>query len=249
MPMQPVQAGPRRARPALRLQEAGARAFRGGPGRGVDDHAAAGARRRVFLPFNRGHDHGAGNPPVEGNWKTHYLWDEVLQADSLLDILQRFMHLEVKEKQVKTDKGVRTIRKETMIFPRYHQLDAVRQLVAHARAHGVGPQLSDPALGRLGQVELHRLAGAPAGEPARRQRREGVSLGRRRHRPARARSAAAEHDLPVRAQDRASSRRSTRTRSSLPGRCRPGRRSSSRPSRSFPSSRRRSRRWRARARA
>ena len=91
-----------------------------------------------FLPFNRGNNHGAGNPPVEGNWKTAYLWDEVLQADSLLEILQRFMHLEVKEKQVKTDKGVRTVRKETMIFPRYHQLDAVRRLVAHAKAHGAG---------------------------------------------------------------------------------------------------------------
>ncbi|ODU57952.1 MAG: restriction endonuclease subunit R, partial [Comamonadaceae bacterium SCN 68-20] len=93
-------------------------------------------KETVFLPFNRGHNHGAGNPPVEGNWKTHYLWDEVLQADSLLDILQRFMHLEVKERQVKTDKGARTIRKETMIFPRYHQLDAVRKLVSHARANG-----------------------------------------------------------------------------------------------------------------
>ena len=91
-----------------------------------------------FLPFNRGNNHGAGNPPVEGNWKTHYLWDDVLQADSLLEILQRFMHLEVKEKQVKTDKGVRTVRKETMIFPRYHQLDAVRNLVAHAKANGAG---------------------------------------------------------------------------------------------------------------
>ena len=91
-----------------------------------------------FLPFNRGDNHGAGNPPVEGNWKTHYLWDEVLQADSLLEILQRFMHLEVKETQVRTDKGVRTVRKETMIFPRYHQLDSVRKLVAHARANGSG---------------------------------------------------------------------------------------------------------------
>ncbi len=91
-----------------------------------------------FLPFNRGNNQGTGNPPVEGNWKTHYLWDEVLQVDSLMDILQRFMHLEVKEKQVKTDKGVRTVRKETMIFPRYHQLDAVRKLVAHAKAEGVG---------------------------------------------------------------------------------------------------------------
>ena len=91
-----------------------------------------------FLPFNRGNNRGAGNPPVEGNWKTHYLWDEVLQVDSVLEILQRFMHLEVKEKQVKTDKGVRTVRKETMIFPRYHQLDAVRKLVAHAKVEGAG---------------------------------------------------------------------------------------------------------------
>ncbi len=91
-----------------------------------------------FLPFNRGHNHAAGNPAVEGNWKTHYLWDAVLQADSLLDILQRFMRLEVKETQVKTDKGVRTVRKETMIFPRYHQLDAIRKLVVHAKAHGAG---------------------------------------------------------------------------------------------------------------
>ena len=91
-----------------------------------------------FLPFNRGNNHGAGNPPVEGNWKTAYLWDEVLQADSLLEILQRFMHLEVKERQVRTAKGSRTVRKETMFFPRYHQLDAVRKLVAHARAAGAG---------------------------------------------------------------------------------------------------------------
>ena len=91
-----------------------------------------------FLPFNRGNNHGAGNPPVSGNWKTHYLWDEVLQADSLLEILQRFMHLEINEMQVKTDKGARTVRKETMIFPRYHQLDSVRKLVAHAKTHGAG---------------------------------------------------------------------------------------------------------------
>ena len=91
-----------------------------------------------FLPFNRGNNHGAGNPAVEGNWKTHYLWDEVLQADSLLEILQRFMHLEVKVKKVMTNKGVRTVRKETMIFPRYHQLDAVRKLIAHTRARGSG---------------------------------------------------------------------------------------------------------------
>ena len=91
-----------------------------------------------FLPFNRGHDFGAGNPPVEGDWKTHYLWDEVLIADSLLDILQRFMHLEITERNVETPTGIRSVRKEAMIFPRYHQLDAVRRLIGHAEAHGSG---------------------------------------------------------------------------------------------------------------
>lgn len=92
----------------------------------------------LFLPFNRGHDFGAGNPPVEGDWKTHYLWDEVLRADSLLDILQRFMHLDASERTVDTPTGKRKVRREAMIFPRYHQLDAVRKLVGHARDHGPG---------------------------------------------------------------------------------------------------------------
>ena len=118
----------------------------------------------VFLPFNRGHDHASGNPPVEGNWKTHYLWDEVLARDSLMDILQRFMHLEVKEHQIKTDKGVRTIRTETMIFPRYHQLDAVRKLVSHAQGHGSGHNYliqHSAGSGKSNSIAwlAHRLAG------------------------------------------------------------------------------------------
>jgi type I restriction enzyme, R subunit len=92
----------------------------------------------LFLPFNPGHGFGAGNPPVPGDWKTHYLWDEVLRADSLLDILQRFMHLDASERTIDTPTGKRTVRREAMIFPRYHQLDAVRKLVGHARAHGRG---------------------------------------------------------------------------------------------------------------
>lgn len=95
-------------------------------------------KETLFLPFNKGNRHGAGNPIVKGNWKTHYLWDEVLQADSLLEILQRFMHLEVKDKKIKTATGLRTIRKEKMIFPRYHQLDAVRKIVSHAKINGSG---------------------------------------------------------------------------------------------------------------
>lgn len=82
-----------------------------------------------FLPFNRGHNDGAGNPPTDG-FRTSYLWQEVLAPDSLLDILQRFMHLQVEEKNGK--------RKETMIFPRYHQLSAVRQLIADAKEKGAG---------------------------------------------------------------------------------------------------------------
>lgn len=96
-------------------------------------------RETQWLPFNRGHGTGAGNPPGEGgNYRTAYLWEEALSRDSLLDILARFIHLEIKERQVRTDKGVRTIRKESMIFPRYHQLKVVRKLVDHAGSHGSG---------------------------------------------------------------------------------------------------------------
>lgn len=94
-----------------------------------------------FLPFNQGHKDGAGNPPVEEtgyDYRTSYLWESVLQKDSLLDILARFMHLQVTENQVVTKKGIIRKVKETMIFPRYHQLDAVRAMVASSRQQGSG---------------------------------------------------------------------------------------------------------------
>jgi len=92
-----------------------------------------------FLPFNMGNHGHAGNPPAaDGGYRTAYLWREVWQRDSLLDILGRFMHLQVEEKRVLTDEGIRKITKETMIFPRYHQLGCVRGLVGHARVHGPG---------------------------------------------------------------------------------------------------------------
>lgn len=91
-----------------------------------------------FLPFNLGHKHGAGNPPAEGDVRTTYLWHKVLTRDSLMDILARFMHLDVEEKTVVTDKGIKRHRKESMIFPRYHQLDAVRALTDHAQSQGAG---------------------------------------------------------------------------------------------------------------
>ncbi|MBF2759622.1 MAG: type I restriction endonuclease subunit R [Ectothiorhodospiraceae bacterium AqS1] len=90
-----------------------------------------------FLPFDRGHDGGAGNAPdPQGrNYRTAYLWEEVLQYDSLLDLLARFLHLQVDESV--SDKG-EMVRKEAMIFPRYHQLQAVRRLVEQATEEGVG---------------------------------------------------------------------------------------------------------------
>ncbi len=91
-----------------------------------------------FLPFNLGHNHGAGNPPATEDVRTSYLWRKVLTRDSLMDILARFIHLEVEEKTVTTAKGEKRHRKESLIFPRYHQLDAVRALTNHAQTHGAG---------------------------------------------------------------------------------------------------------------
>ena len=90
-----------------------------------------------FLPFDQGHDEGAGNPPdPQGRtYRTAYLWDEVLQRDSLLDLLARFLHLQTDEWI--TGEGKKR-KKEASIFPRYHQLQAVRQLVKEAATEGPG---------------------------------------------------------------------------------------------------------------
>jgi type I restriction enzyme R subunit len=92
-----------------------------------------------FLPFNRGYNFAAGNPPAEeNNYRTAYLWEIVLQKDSLLDIIGRYSHLEIAEKKVYTAKGVKKVKKESLIFPRFHQLDVVRDLVQHAKENGSG---------------------------------------------------------------------------------------------------------------
>ncbi len=90
-----------------------------------------------FLPFNKGRDGAAGNPsdPAGRTYRTAYLWEEVLRRDSLLDILARFIHLQIDERR---DEQGRKVKTETMIFPRYHQLEAVRTLVDAARNEGVG---------------------------------------------------------------------------------------------------------------
>ncbi len=69
----------------------------------------------VFLPFNRGNGHHAGNPPIPNQSPTSYLWETILQRDTWLEILDRFMHLEITEKR-DPDSG-RTIRKETLPVP------------------------------------------------------------------------------------------------------------------------------------
>ena len=91
-----------------------------------------------FLPFNKGtHDGGAGNdvPDDIHRYATDYLWNEVLLPDSLLNILARFVHLQIEDKE---DWEGRKYRRESMIFPRYHQWDAVGKLLAAARSEGPG---------------------------------------------------------------------------------------------------------------
>ena len=91
-------------------------------------------KKTYFLPFNLGNNNGAGNPENSNGYKTSYLWENILQRDSLLDIVARFIHLEVQEKRLRNKK----VKKETMIFPRYHQLDCVRKLTASAKKKGTG---------------------------------------------------------------------------------------------------------------
>jgi type I restriction enzyme R subunit len=97
-----------------------------------------------FLPFNRGSHPGkiicgAGNPQHESGYRTGYFWEEVLQFASFLDILGHFMFFEKKEEKVEDGRsGHRVVTKETMIFPRYHQIDSVRKLVVTSGNEGLG---------------------------------------------------------------------------------------------------------------
>lgn len=93
-----------------------------------------------FLPFNQGlggagNVGGASNPPRDDNFATAYLWENVLYKDSIMEILQKFIHLEKKKKKNKAGKEVE---KKTIIFPRYHQLDVVRKLLADVKEYGSG---------------------------------------------------------------------------------------------------------------
>ncbi len=90
-----------------------------------------------FLPFNQGSNGagnvgGKGNPINENGYDTAYLWEQVLVKDRLLEILHKYLHLQVE----RDDKG--NVKSERMIFPRYHQLDVVTRLLANVKENGAG---------------------------------------------------------------------------------------------------------------
>jgi type I restriction enzyme R subunit len=100
--------------------------------------------KTFFLPFNRGSHPGeiqcgAGNPSHPSGHRTGYFWEEILERESFINILGGFMFLETAEETVDDGVGGRKkITKETMIFPRYHQLDSVRKLIHTARQETAG---------------------------------------------------------------------------------------------------------------
>jgi type I restriction enzyme R subunit len=85
-----------------------------------------------FLPFNRGHNDGAGNPINPKGLKTDYLWQQILSSASLVDIMENYAQV-IEEENIKTGK-----RKEVQIFPRFHQLEVVRKVLNHVRGNEVG---------------------------------------------------------------------------------------------------------------
>lgn len=83
-----------------------------------------------FLPFNKGHNQGKGNPPNPNGHRTAYLWQEIFTKQSLVNIIQHFVRLDGSSKDL--------LEKRTLFFPRYHQLEVVRRLIEHTGQNGVG---------------------------------------------------------------------------------------------------------------
>ena len=91
--------------------------------------------KTFWLPFNQGNGNGKGNPiNASGDYRTAYLWNTILAKESWLEILQQFIHLEIEE----VITYGKTYKKEKMIFPRYHQLDAVREITNDTLRNGAG---------------------------------------------------------------------------------------------------------------
>jgi type I restriction enzyme R subunit len=91
-------------------------------------------KHTYYLPFNLGNNNGSGNPVNPNGYRTSYLWERIWAKDGLMQIIGKFMHLEVEEIEIDGKKK----KKETMFFPRYHQLDVVRKIVADVRTTGPG---------------------------------------------------------------------------------------------------------------
>lgn len=87
-------------------------------------------KKTFFLPFNKGYDHGKGNPPNPHGHKTAYLWEEVFKKESLANIIQHFVRMDGTSKT--------PLNKRTLFFPRYHQMDVVRKLIEDVCTRGVG---------------------------------------------------------------------------------------------------------------
>ncbi|MGF6637031.1 type I restriction endonuclease subunit R [Paraburkholderia sp. MM6662-R1] len=92
-------------------------------------------KNTYFLPFNLGNHGGAGNPPNPTGYRTSYWWERILQRDAWLNIIGRFVHLAKEEKR--TLEGKKQVR-ETLIFPRFHQWEAVTKLLATAKVEKAG---------------------------------------------------------------------------------------------------------------
>lgn len=90
--------------------------------------------KTYWLPFNKGANNGKGNPHNPNGYRTAYLWENILQKDSWMEIIQRFVHLQTEEIEVEG----KIYKKEKLIFPRYHQLDAVREISKKALEVGTG---------------------------------------------------------------------------------------------------------------
>lgn len=94
--------------------------------------------KTYFLPFNKGNAGHAGNPAREdGEYPVAYFWEEICRPDAWLRIFNSFVYVETKDK---VDKYGRPYKSETLIFPRYHQLEAVNNMIADAREKGPGQQ-------------------------------------------------------------------------------------------------------------
>lgn len=92
-----------------------------------------------FLPFNKGYNNGAGNPPNDKGIKTDYLWKEILTKDSLTNIIQNYVTLfEEEVEKILPDGKIKKDKVKKLIFPRYHQLNAVNNLLLNAKENGAG---------------------------------------------------------------------------------------------------------------